>query len=373
MEIVDFCKDLASTASEKVRICVSSGEEPEIVHTFASDSGSPDTALRIEKHTRRDIEDYTNRKFEQIKKFVVLVCRDIVRSSQSGISVDDLFDCLKHLQQEKNVLYLQILERRDEKPRAEAELMLVIVACAGRNLSVEEFQFVLRQHIAGRSKSNIKDMEQLAASSQSCKCGGSDFACGMRSPANHKQGIHSLASTVSRTMLGVGVCFSVLEKTCGERGLNDLGFQSTGTPAIQTLLFYQADPNLAGNGKNQGCATPLKAAVILYTGYERRLEYGFDDMKWVISLLLEKGALADPATRRLASSSSELKRHFRHHFSGLDQFFSSFATAFSGSTSASTPPIDSPSRSSHRGSFNATIGMLGPRYPHQPNFKTHFA
>lgn len=718
VDIADFCKELATTASEKVRICVSSREEPEIVHTFISDPDLTNPALRIEEYTQGDIKECTARELGRIGHivddasrrklaeavsrranglfiWVRLVSRYIVSSSLSGTRTHLLLDCLKHLPQEINELYLQILERRDdENSRDQAELMLGIVACAGRSLSLLEFQFVLEQHILGRPNAEdgalqrqidalagglldyrtgglvfyhetvsafIRDLhnpqerrptqnpifrahQRLAESCllllQECEppppiegysqlsridglrlrdlrhysilnwmhhwkaakavalhgdlatpqitnqafihwrrlylaryweqestfpkhvhpattslellilsiipseifsldphaasavehlrkakqddifdpsrgffdgseewrehkldilvsiefgpgyfinvharqllvTGTNNMRCMITRPddarrneswvqlhLNRSPKAQGFENTIElrkynhspfmedgpdkvdlfprRSLLqeikvlvrhnlqldshfkeelrksgcvnhgldrfqpghrrdrfatpmhyaafyGLTLLIEELYK-CGADmnnvskescygtpllaaiwGLDELGFNSIGINTIKTLLRFRADPGLAGNGENLGIVTPLNAAVKLYTGYKRRVGFGSDNMKWVIELLLEEGAQADPATRTIARSSRELRRHFRNYASGSGPLFGSFSGLSFGSPSTSTPPIDIPAaRDSYRSSFGATVGVLGPIYTSQSSTNHRF-
>lgn len=700
IDMVDFCKSFADNASKKIRICVSSRDEPEIVHSLVS---NPNLTLRIEQYTRRDIETYTARELSRVEAFVSLkvrqqlvrkvsdnanglfmwvrlVSRDLVRSSMNGTSTEGLFDCLTHLRQEMHVLYLQILQRREKTPRQEAELMLGIVACARRSLSLAEFQLILEGRVPKAGDENeefkrridgaagglldyrtgslvfshqtvsdffrqytpspnfqaherlaksclrvLRDCEPPAPSQRHSSLSDERLWRNLRSYSllnwiHHWKAAHKLAATIAeewapelvtnrsfihwrrlylaryweqehvfaasahpvstafgflvlsvipcsiffqsksnagatvellpledplqdplqdrpgvfsgsknwenhnldvlvcvefgpgysigiharhllvananamtmrckiirpddapkedssvqwfhlylkspdsqefgsnvtiieykyssfleevsdvldldpefpllqqlklllkhtlqlndplvtelrehgcvssgidRLLPGHGrVCFATplhyaafygltllmqeLHKSGADPnsiskesrygtpllaaiwGLHELRFGSVRIPTIKLLLDMKASANQVGNGPNMGVMTPLNAAVTLFTGYNKRVGFGCDDMKWVISFLLEQGGQVDPATRTLANASSELQRHFRHDTAGTRELFGApVKEVLSGSPSASSLPMDIPARrGSYSSSFHATIGNLGP-------------
>jgi hypothetical protein len=168
VDIADFCKNLSTVASKKVRICVSSRPEPEIFQTFRSEQ-----VLEIQDHTEEDVRKYIAHELHRVEQildqstrdcivedisrkangmfmWVRLVAREIVKDSLSGTKTSRLLARVKDLRQERprkemNDLYAQILDRRDDpKQRRNAELILAIVACMNRSLWVDELRFILK-------------------------------------------------------------------------------------------------------------------------------------------------------------------------------------------------------------------------------------
>ncbi|KAL5347666.1 hypothetical protein ACLOAV_007075 [Pseudogymnoascus australis] len=168
VNIADFCKNLSTVASEKVRICVSSRPEPEITHTFRSEQ-----VLEIQRHTEEDVKKYITHELQRVEQildestrnriveqislhanglfmWVRLVSREIVKDSLSGSKTSRLLTRVNGLRQESSRremsdLYTQILDRIDDrKKRRKAELILAIVACMSRSLWLDELRFILK-------------------------------------------------------------------------------------------------------------------------------------------------------------------------------------------------------------------------------------
>ncbi|KFY40830.1 hypothetical protein V495_05241 [Pseudogymnoascus sp. VKM F-4514 (FW-929)] len=168
VNIADFCKNLSTVASEKVRICVSSRPEPEITHTFRSEQ-----VLEIQRHTEEDVKKYITHELQRVEHildestrdriieqislhanglfmWVRLVSREIVKDSLSGTKTSSLLTRVNGLRQESSRremsdLYTQILGRIDDpRKRRKAELILAIVACMNRSLWLDELRFILK-------------------------------------------------------------------------------------------------------------------------------------------------------------------------------------------------------------------------------------
>lgn len=140
-------------------------------------------------------------------------------------------------------------------------------------------------------------------------------------------------------------------------GLSERRYTSHRMGAIKTLIRLDTTRRALNTTANEGplgTATPIHAAIQLYTAYRKRTGLESEDLLQIIRFFLDQGAQVDPAVRAMAQSSTgELRKYFSD--APCRTALSSWATQF-----ASTPPIPIQSPRQSRDSRNVTIGALGP-------------
>ncbi|KAI8634401.1 hypothetical protein F5Y19DRAFT_210212 [Xylariaceae sp. FL1651] len=169
LDIADIINGWAAIASDKVRICISSRPEQELLLSMRPSIPAKNHILNLEQYTRDDITKCATQEIERVSDllgseccekliasvsaqanglfmWVKLASRDLVRSCIKGTTVDyeQLLVRLDNLPKEVNELYLQILQRRAEQADYdEALVMLGIVAFGQRIFTLREFSFIL--------------------------------------------------------------------------------------------------------------------------------------------------------------------------------------------------------------------------------------
>lgn len=164
LDITDFCNKLADSASQEVRICVSSRPEQEVAYSIGPAVRAQNSVLELEEYTRADIYKFATREIDRLVAhldntsrrkliqnlstranglfmWVKLASRDIVHScwKEIGPDIDRLLERLNHMPEEVNGLYRGILQKRPER----GLLMLGIVAFGKRSFTLREFSFIL--------------------------------------------------------------------------------------------------------------------------------------------------------------------------------------------------------------------------------------
>ncbi|KAI1145251.1 hypothetical protein F4825DRAFT_444394 [Nemania diffusa] len=165
-DMADVLNQWSSACSDKVRICISSRPEQELVLSIHSSA----SILKLEDHTGDDITICAKQEISRLshligndccKKLIAsisnqanglfmwvkLASRDIVRTCMKGSAVDyeQLLERLDHLPKEINDLYLKILQKRtDPDDYRKALTMLGIVSFGRRSFTLREFFFIFQ-------------------------------------------------------------------------------------------------------------------------------------------------------------------------------------------------------------------------------------